>query len=708
VRLARPVLIALLLVGAALISFKVARVVLLARELNTAGKSLRREALALQDAEDLTASVETIRADLAYARTLAADLRRAIWPLGGLLKTLDWVPVYGDDLAAAPYVLDLLDALLTSAHHLDTAFGPLLENIDTGQVSDQGMLVDVLEAVEAADQPLADARRELDAARRARQHITNVQNLSPPLRDAIADADRLIDALDQTLTAIEALPSLLGTEKPHHILILLQNADEMRPTGGFITSSVYLVIDRGRVVEVTTINSNSPEIDRFEELLYEEPPAPLRDYMYLPIWAFRDANWSPDFPTSATKAAELYMLGRQVPVDTVVAITQYTIRDLVAVTGEIPLADGTVIQADNVVSLFQDLWTEYSSERGYEARKDFIPELAPLLLDNFLNIGNVRDALDRWRVARVMAERGDLLVYSTNPSIQAMAERSGWDGSIPIRQGDYLYVVDANVGVNKTDLKVERYVAYHISLTTLAMPYSMLELEYRNLSEGQGSRAWACPGVTSGGHTGYLEGAEDCYADFLRLYLPEGAEMLQAPQFALPEIYPHAASDPAAGQVRALFDERSKEVYGGLMVVSPGTSTTAPFTYRLPPAEILALRPDGTIVYDLTIQKQPGVRGYPVSITVDLPPDTGLVSVTPEPNYWDSGTLYFEARLNADLRLQVVMLVPEDIQQEVAAHLLPSGFAPEATSTPRLVPTQPPLPTRMSPVSTPPAPTPTE
>jgi hypothetical protein len=569
------------------------------------------------------------------------------------------------------------------------------------------MLTTVLEAVEAGDQPLADARRELDAARRARRHITNLQSLSPPLRDAIADADGLIDMLDRALTATEALPSLLGADEPHHVLVLLQNADEIRPTGGFITSSVYLVIDQGKIIELTTINSDSPDIDRFEELLYDEPPAPLRDYMHLPIWAFRDANWSPDFPTSAAKAAELYTAGRQVPVDTVVAITQYTFRDLVAAVGQITLEDGTVVHSDNIIALFQDSWLEYRATRGKEGRKDFIPELAPLLFDGLFDFDNARDVLGRMRTVGDIAERGDLLVYSTDPSIQVMMERLGWDGSIPAWRGDYLYVVDTNVGVNKTDLAVERRMTYHVNLGRLTMPYGVLGLEYLNLSDSR--RGWACPDPMSGDEpASYLERAQDCYADFLRLYLPDETEMLQAPRFKLPEVYPHAAGDPLAGQVRPLFDERGKEVYGGLMVVLPGTSDMASFTYLLPPREILTLRPDGAIVYDLTIQKQPGVREYPVSVTIDLPPGTGLVSVTPEPVYWDSSTLYFEPRLDADLRLQVVMLVPEDVQQAVAARLLSPGFAPEATPTPRLVPTQPPLPTRMPPVSTPPAPTPPE
>jgi hypothetical protein len=679
--------ICLLIAGATWGALKATRVVQLAREMQELAGSLRQEVAALRDTQDLATSLETGRATLSDAEALVAELRKEVRPFDGILKGLAWVPVYGNDIAASPYALDMLDALLSAAQHLDSAVGPLLENIEANQVSDPGVLVTTLETIEEADAPLASARAELAAARTARQSIPSPESLSPPLRDAIRDADRAVEALDLALTTIDALPPILGAETPHHILILLQNSDELRPTGGWITSSIYLVIERGQIVELTVHESSDPEIDRFNELRYEEPPAPLRDYMYLPIWAFRDANWSPDFPTSAAKAGELYSLGRQVPVDTVIAIDQRTLHDFLASTGPVTLADGTLVDADNIIDFLQASW-----EEGY---KGFIPELVPPLVDSMLNVENTAEALSLVRTMQRSAEQGNLIVYSSNPTIQTAVESLGWDGSIPLQSSDYLYVVEANIGYNKVNANVTRRMDYHISLTDPAIPYSLLRLEYLNQSQSEPA---VCRARERGGR-GYVEyertyedRTHDCYGDFLRLYLPGGTEMLRAPWFPLPESY-HFVDDPTASQIGPLPEDRGKQVFGGLMVVLPGEPAWAQFAYLLSPDEILALQPDGAIAYNLLIQKQPGVPPYPISITVDLPPGATVTSVTPEPTYQGADQLYFETQLRTNLHIGVMIEVPDEMQQRVAAYLAPQEPTPVATSTPRFVPTQPPLPT---------------
>jgi hypothetical protein len=562
----RFLLYALLLAAVIWIALKAMRAIRLARELSETGATLQQEALTLQETENLTASMEVVREDLAEARILVTELQKTIWPFGEFLKVLAWVPVYGDDLAAVPYTLETMDSLLSSTSHVDTVFGPLVESFDAEQVSGQDGLVAFLEAIEAGDESLAEARHDLDSARRARAHIRNVQDLSPRLQSAIVGADRLIDVLDQAFIGIESLPPLLGADEPHHILILLQNADEIRPTGGFITSSAYVVVERGQIVEMTVLNSNSLEIDRFEELAYPPPPTPMYEYMNLPLWAFRDANWSPDFPTSAVIAADFYTMGREVPVDTIVAINQYTIRDFLTVAGEVTLEDGTIIHPDNVIGLFQDLWIEYSSEGGREARKDFIPELGPQLLERIMDINDPQEAIDYWRVAKRAGQHRQLLVYSTNLPIEIAVEQLGWEGAISTRSGDYLYVVDSNVGYNKTDLNVQRTMVYHVNLTNLGAPSSVLEIEYIHQGRGQRGGRGVCAPPTPELLSSYIESADDCYADFLRVYLPEDTEMLQSPWFEVPETY-RWVSDPTAGRIKPLFySERGREVYGGLSV----------------------------------------------------------------------------------------------------------------------------------------------
>ena len=66
------------------------------------------------------------------------------------------------------------------------------------------------------------------------------------------------------------------------------------------------------------------------------PPEPLAIYNQDKEWTFRDANWSPDFPTSSRKMLEFYRLEGGLDwqqVDAVIALTPTVIEDLLQVLG---------------------------------------------------------------------------------------------------------------------------------------------------------------------------------------------------------------------------------------------------------------------------------------------------------------------------------------------------------------------------------------
>jgi hypothetical protein len=647
----------------------------------------------MQAGGDMAAGIENLRADLNDAHAQVKGLRRALWPFGGLLKGLAWVPVIGDDVAAIPHTLEMADALLNAAQVLNEAFAPLLDLMAEGTAS-QDRLAVIGEVLADAEKPLAEARREVESAQRARDQIGDLTGLVGPLRDAITQVDPLLPLLDQGLSGLEVVPTMLGMDEPHHILILLQNADEMRATGGFITSTIYVVMDEGQITELTALSSDSEEIDHYEDLwrYYVQylPPDPMYWHMQLSVWLFRDANWSPDFPTSAAKAIDYYTFGREVPVDTVVAMSQYTIRDFMAPVGPIALEDDTVIDADNFLGFLQESWLTYRDEQGYEARKQFIPDLAPKFLESFLRVESAGGALNRWGAVQAVAARGDLLIYSTDASIQVVVERLGWDGAVPTRQGDYLYVVDSNLSYNKTNVNVDRRMDYHISLTTLDDPFAVLDLEYRHRGTPEPTEEGICaPRAT----IDYSTLTNECHADYLRLYLPDETDMLHSPWFEIPLSYGYRwVSEPeTAGRVMPLFDEREKEVYGGLMLLPPGETTSASFIYRLPPETVLSPYPDGAVAYTLLVQKQPGPWAYPLTVTIDLPPDAEVLSVTPEPTFQNDSTLYFETELTTNLEIEAVLHLAEETRESLDDILQTLPPAPDTTPTPRSVPTSPAL-----------------
>ena len=55
---------------------------------------------------------------------------------------------------------------------------------------------------------------------------------------------------------------------------------------------------------------------------------PMRDYMGIDLWVFRDSNWSPDFPVAARQAISLYTQTRGGTIDGVVALNQQVVEAL--------------------------------------------------------------------------------------------------------------------------------------------------------------------------------------------------------------------------------------------------------------------------------------------------------------------------------------------------------------------------------------------
>ena len=81
------------------------------------------------------------------------------------------------------------------------------------------------------------------------------------------------------------------------------------------------------------------------EVMYVEPPAPLRQYLLKEhSWNLTTSNWSPDFPAAAGQAACFYALEggeRADEVDGVIAVNVTTLERLSAVTGAVEIRSST-------------------------------------------------------------------------------------------------------------------------------------------------------------------------------------------------------------------------------------------------------------------------------------------------------------------------------------------------------------------------------
>lgn len=254
-------------------------------------------------------------------------------------------------------------------------------------------------------------------------------------------------------TVIDTLPSVLGEGGEKRYLVMLQNNTELRPTGGFMGSFAILTFQKGILVEVKIHDV----YDADGQLKgHVEPPSPISKYLGEANWFMRDANWDPDFVTSATRVMWFLQKEMDMEVDGVVAIDTLVIRNLVAALGEVKVPDyDTVISIDNFYEVIQ-----------YETEKDFFP--GSTRKANFLSALSQellrRLAEEKIQKPQVLAtlllislQNKHFQIYFTDTKNQKVWEPLGlaWKfKAAPYTQA----LVEANVGVNKASNYLKRNI----------------------------------------------------------------------------------------------------------------------------------------------------------------------------------------------------------------------------------------------------------
>ena len=126
---------------------------------------------------------------------------------------------------------------------------------------------------------------------------------------------------------------------PKTYLLLAENEDELRPTGGFITSVGNLVLHDGQVISL-----EFEDVGNLDDWTKPYPAAPwqLQDYMDSPVLILRDANWFTDYPTSAMWAEYLYAYAHEHSEDGVIAFDQHFLVMLLGQLGPLQVAGSAV------------------------------------------------------------------------------------------------------------------------------------------------------------------------------------------------------------------------------------------------------------------------------------------------------------------------------------------------------------------------------
>ncbi len=426
---------------------------------------------------------------------------------------------------------------------------------------------------------LAGLKANIDLALYNLKYVDNSLFILPFKDEILQLKKQLEDAeimLARGLPILRLLPTLSGWPESSRFLVLFQNNDELRPTGGFIGSLATLEISRfGENIDMQAsdvYHYDMPSINYLEN----SPPEPIAKYMGLKNWYLRDSNWSPDFPRSAQFIEELfyeesYYADKEfTDLDAIFAITPQLVANIIDLTGPVEL-DGKVYDAENLQTLLQ-----YETGIGYRDediaswdRKDIIQDISLILKERLRNLNSVQ-IIELVNIINQAINSKDLQSYFTDPQNQLVAERLNSDGAIKSVNHDYLMVVDANLAAFKTDAVMIKDWTYEIKQENdNLVAYLYLNYEHRGGFDWRTTR----------------------YQSYTRVLTPKGSELL---------------SIENARDLQVEDDnDLDKTVIGFFFSVEPQQSKEIRISYQLPSRIKNQLENNN---YQLYLQRQAGSR----------------------------------------------------------------------------------------------------
>ena len=253
-------------------------------------------------------------------------------------------------------------------------------------------------------------------------------------------------------TLARILPILLGDNKPKQYLVAFQNTAEARGTGGILGAYAIVEINNGDI-KILKTGSNA-ELKWNTEIPIKMPDEFMRIYGKNPaIW--QNSNLSPHFPYGA----RIWMANWQKQfggkLDGVIAIDPTAISYILKATGDVKLASGEEITADNVVDkTLSQAYKKYENDNN--ARKQYLVEIMNTtfakLMANQFNKVKMAQAIKR----AIIENR--LLVYTTDKDAQAQIEKIRVGGALQTVANNEYRVVIQNIDASKLDYYLDRTV----------------------------------------------------------------------------------------------------------------------------------------------------------------------------------------------------------------------------------------------------------
>jgi len=302
------------------------------------------------------------------------------------------------------------------------------------------------------------------------------------------------------------------------------------------------------------------------------------------------------------------------------------IVDLLELTGPIMLPDEDIpIDAGNVEEKMIEYKQAAVDERNSEERKEFLSIMAPHLIRNILKISDPIEMIDLGKLLLEAVQRGHLLMYFNDPEVQDLLYQMELDGAIRPGEGDFLMLVDSNLGISKVDQYIDRSLKYLVDLEDPTKPQAEIQLRYEHANSGS-EPCLQGTSIDSENPEFNTYGFSRCYWNYWRILTGNGTALQSAIFEPVPQEYFRFDDMEWKNEVDTGPGEGGTYVLGGLTVV-PQLQVQEVILETSLPISVIQEDGEGGLIYTLRIQKQPGIISLPVELQVTAPSGYALTNL---------------------------------------------------------------------------------
>lgn len=416
-----------------------------------------------------------------------------------------------------------------------------------------------------------------------------------------------VSALTEYRPILEELPSIAGArgERKKYI-ILFQNDNELRPTGGFLTAYAVINVENGKVEA-----EKSDDIYDLDKKFAKTTPIPPELGRYLTTekyWNLRDMNISPDYKYSMDQFFTNYKTVKGEPenIDGIIALDTHFVTNLLRVLGPIEVPGYGVFSAENdarcdcpqIIYALSEIITR-PTPYIREDRKGIIgPLMRTLLTKAYTAPKDSWPALFETGLMSMQNKHAQL--YFLDEKAQRAVELAQLAGRMqPVESGktDFLAIINANLGGAKSNLFIDYSVKQVVSAPENGKLTKTVEITYKNNRKGDNCNLEAG-----------LLCLNSTLRDWTRLYVPEGSELVSAQGFL---------------EDARTYSENGFTVIDGFFTLEPLGTAKLTINYTVPYTD--------ESEYRLQLWKQGGIESF--ETLLDVTGGEELVTVSKDTQY---------------------------------------------------------------------------